>query len=257
MTFATPKEAAEALIQAAANYDLPTLTKILGPDGEDLVSTKDPVQDKNSATSFAAKAREKNSVVIDPKNSKLAILSIGDEDWPTPIPIVEKKGKWYFDSKAGREELLLRRIGRNELDAINICRGYVEAQKTYAEQVHGLLEGGSDLLIIETIFDTLNAKAAIVAIESVFAERGARVPVMISVTFADKSGRNLSGQTVDAFWTSVRHANPIAVGANCGLGPEETRPYLVELARIADTYTSCHPNAGMPNALGGYFSGSG
>ena len=90
----------------------------------------------------------------------------------------------------------------------------------------------------------MNAKAAIVAIEQVFAERGARVPVMISVTFADKSGRNLSGQTVDAFWTSVRHVDPIAVGANCGLGPEETRPYLVELARIADTYTSCHPNAG-------------
>ncbi len=127
-----------------------------------------------------------------------------------------------------------------------------QVRDAYAVQVRGLLEGGSDLLIIETIFDTLNAKAAIVAIEDVFAERGARVPVMISVTFADKSGRNLSGQTVDAFWTSVRHANPIAVGANCGLGPEETRPYLVELARIADTYTSCHPNAGMPNALGGY-----
>jgi 5-methyltetrahydrofolate--homocysteine methyltransferase len=127
-----------------------------------------------------------------------------------------------------------------------------QVRDAYAVQVRGLVEGGSDLLIIETIFDTLNAKAAIVAIEDVFAELGRRVPVMISVTFADKSGRNLSGQTLDAFWTSVRHANPICVGVNCGLGPVETRPYLEELARIADTFVSTHPNAGMPNALGSY-----
>jgi 5-methyltetrahydrofolate--homocysteine methyltransferase len=127
-----------------------------------------------------------------------------------------------------------------------------QVRDAYATQVRGLLEGGSDALIIETIFDTLNAKAAIVAIEEVFAERGARVPVMISVTFADKSGRNLSGQTVGAFWNSVRHAKPLTVGINCGLGPAESRPYLEELSRIADTYVSCHPNAGMPNALGGY-----
>ncbi|MGH9888966.1 MAG: homocysteine S-methyltransferase family protein, partial [bacterium] len=127
-----------------------------------------------------------------------------------------------------------------------------QVRDAYAEQVRGLIEGGSDLLIIETIFDTLNAKAAIVAIEDVFVELGRRVPVMISVTFADKSGRNLSGQTLDAFWTSVRHANPICVGVNCGLGPVETRPFLEELSRIADTFVSTHPNAGMPNALGSY-----
>ncbi|HXX46616.1 MAG TPA: methionine synthase [Myxococcota bacterium] len=127
-----------------------------------------------------------------------------------------------------------------------------QVRDAYATQVRGLLDGGVDGLIVETIFDTLNAKAAIVAIEETFAARGARVPVMISVTFADKSGRNLSGQTLDAFWTSVRHARPICVGVNCGLGPSESRPYVEELARVADTFVSCHPNAGMPNALGGY-----
>ncbi len=127
-----------------------------------------------------------------------------------------------------------------------------QVRDAYATQVRGLLDGGVDALIIETIFDTLNAKAAIVAIEDVFAARGKRVPVMVSVTFADKSGRNLSGQTVDAFWNSIRHVKPISVGVNCGLGASESRPYLEELSRIADTYVSCHPNAGMPNALGSY-----
>ena len=127
-----------------------------------------------------------------------------------------------------------------------------QVRDAYATQVRGLLAGGVDALIIETVFDTLNAKAAILAIEEIFAERGARVPVMVSVTFADKSGRNLSGQTVDAFWNSIRHVKPISVGVNCGLGASESRPYIEELSRIADTYVSCHPNAGMPNALGGY-----
>ena len=127
-----------------------------------------------------------------------------------------------------------------------------QVRDAYATQVRGLLQGGVDGLIVETIFDTLNAKAGLVAIEEVFAERGERVPIFISVTFADKSGRTLSGQTVDAFWTSIRHAKPLCVGVNCGLGASETRPYLEELSRLADTLVSCHPNAGMPNALGGY-----
>ena len=135
-TFATPKEAAEALIKAAENFDLPALKEVLGPDGQDLVASEDAVQDKNRAAAFAAKAREKNEIAIDPKDSKRAILSVGNDDWPLPIPIVEKGGKWSFDTKAGREEILLRRIGANELDVIQICRGYVEAQKEYAEQKH-------------------------------------------------------------------------------------------------------------------------
>ena len=117
-TFATPQEAADALINAASNYDLSALLQIVGPDGEDLVQTKDPVQDKNQAEAFAALAKQKNSISIDPKNKNRAILVVGENDWPSPIPLVKKNGKWLFDSKAGRTEVLYRRIGTNELDAI-------------------------------------------------------------------------------------------------------------------------------------------
>ena len=120
--------------------------------------------------------------------------------------------------------------------------------EAYAEQIRGLVEGGVDLLLIETIFDTLNAKAAIAAATEV----APGVPLMISVTITDRSGRTLSGQTVDAFWLSVAHAEPLTVGVNCALGAAEMRPYLESLARIAPVYTSCHPNAGLPNAFGGY-----
>jgi DUF2950 family protein len=135
-TFATPKEAANALVQAAASFDVPALKEILGPGSEDLVSSEDSVHDRNRAAEFVTKAREKTSVSVDPKNPKRAILSVGNDDWPLPIPIVQKEGKWSFDTNAGREEVLLRRIGTNELDAIQICRGYVEAQKQYALEKH-------------------------------------------------------------------------------------------------------------------------
>jgi len=138
--FATPKEASEALIRALEPFDVPALKEILGPGGEDLVASEDPVQDKNNAAAFATKAREKNEVVIDPKNSGRAILSVGNDDWPLPIPLVKKGGKWSFDTKAGREELLFRRIGANELDAIEICRGYVDAQEAYALEKHDSAE---------------------------------------------------------------------------------------------------------------------
>ncbi|MFB3854034.1 MAG: methionine synthase [Vicinamibacterales bacterium] len=122
----------------------------------------------------------------------------------------------------------------------------------YADQVGGLIEGGVDLLLVETIFDTLNAKAAIAAIEGVFEERGIRLPVMLSATVTDRSGRTLSGQTVEAFWISVAHARPVSVGLNCSLGAREMRPWLEDLARVADTAISCYPNAGLPNAFGAY-----
>jgi hypothetical protein len=135
-SFATPKQAAEALIQAAATYDVPSLMGMLGPDGKDIVSSADAARDKSNAASFAAEAHEKTEVVVDSKNPNHAILSVGNEEWPLPIPIVKKQGKWYFNTKAGLKEILYRRIGTNELDAITICRGYVEAQKDYAEQIH-------------------------------------------------------------------------------------------------------------------------
>ena len=122
----------------------------------------------------------------------------------------------------------------------------------YEEQVRALLQGGVDALLVETIFDTLNAKAALFAIEGVFEELGRRVPVMISVTITDASGRTLSGQTITAFYDSVRHSKPFSVGINCALGGAEMRPYIQELARVAECYVSCYPNAGLPNAFGGY-----
>jgi hypothetical protein len=131
-TFDTPRAAADALIAAAADYDVPALKAILGPAGVDLVVTEDAVQDRNQGAAFAARAREKSEIVTDPKNANRAILVVGDEDWPSPIPIVRKDGRWSFDARAGRKELLNRRIGRNELDAIEVCHEYVDAQQEYA-----------------------------------------------------------------------------------------------------------------------------
>ena len=130
--------------------------------------------------------------------------------------------------------------------------GFDELAATYADGTRGLLDGGADLLLIETIFDTLNAKAAIFAVESVFEALGYRVPVMISGTITDASGRTLSGQTTEAFWNSVAHARPLSIGLNCALGPAALRPYVQELARIAPVLVSTHPNAGLPNEFGQY-----
>ena len=127
-----------------------------------------------------------------------------------------------------------------------------ELRSAYEDAVEGLLEGGVDLLLVETIFDTLNAKAALFAIEDVFEKTGERVPVMISGTITDQSGRTLSGQTAEAFWNSVRHVNPFTVGLNCALGAEQLRPYVAELSRIADTNLCTYPNAGLPNEFGEY-----
>jgi 5-methyltetrahydrofolate--homocysteine methyltransferase len=126
---------------------------------------------------------------------------------------------------------------------------FEELRAAYTEQLNGLLDGGIDLVLIETIFDTLNAKAAIFAVESVFEERGVRLPVMISGTVTDASGRILSGQTVEAFWNSVRHARPITIGLNCALGAALMRPYVAELSKICDTYVCVYPNAGLPNPM--------
>src|SRR6266699_2706656 len=134
--FNTPKEAADSLVQAAESFDVAVLTEILGPDSKDILSSEDPVSDKNKALAFASKAKEKASVGTDSKNSNRAILTVGNDNFPLPIPIVKQKGKWIFDMKTGREEILNRRVGANELDAIAICRGFVEAQHEYALEKH-------------------------------------------------------------------------------------------------------------------------
>jgi len=134
--FDTPKQAADALVQVAANFDVAAAKEILGPDSEDIVASEDPVQDKNRAAAFAAKAKEKMSVQTDKKNPNQAIVLVGNDDFPLPIPLVKQKGKWSFDTKVGREEILNRRVGANELNAIEICRGFVDAQHEYAMDKH-------------------------------------------------------------------------------------------------------------------------
>src|SRR3712207_4936322 len=138
----------------------------------------------------------------------------------------------------------------NDPGARNVT--YDELVEAYLSQADGLVDGGADVLLVETIFDTLNAKAAIFALETLFEQRGRRWPVMISGTITDASGRTLSGQVTEAFWHSVRHAQPLLVGLNCALGAKEMRPYIAELSRVADTFVSCYPNAGLPNAFGEY-----
>ena len=132
--FDTPEQAAEALVAAAEKFDVAGLEAIFGPAGHDLIITGEAVRDKETATAFAAQARTKMAVAVDPNNKNRAILSVGNEDWPSPVPIVKSGGKWSFDAKSGRQEILYRRIGQNELDAIQICHGYVEAQHEYALQ---------------------------------------------------------------------------------------------------------------------------
>jgi hypothetical protein len=132
-SFATPQLAADALIKAAESYDVPTLLAIFGPEGKDFVASADPVGDKNRAQEFVAKAHEKHSVSVEKTK---ATLLVGKDDWPLPVPIVLKRGQWYFDTTTGRREILFRRIGANELDAIQVAHGYVEAQKEYVSTIH-------------------------------------------------------------------------------------------------------------------------
>ena len=136
MSFPTSKLAADALVRAAENYDVPGLVLLLGAEGKDLVASEDPVADKARAHEFATKAKEKLAIVPDPKNSKRATVVVGNDDFPLPIPLVKRGTNWYFDTKAGHDEILIRRVGQNELNAIHICRGYVEAQNIYSKTIH-------------------------------------------------------------------------------------------------------------------------
>ena len=133
---------------------------------------------------------------------------------------------------------------------------FAELAQAYAESTRGLIEGGADIILIETIFDTLNAKAAIFAVKQVFADDGIELPIMISGTITDQSGRTLTGQLTEAFYNSLRHAEPISIGLNCALGPEDLRQYVHEMSRISEVYVSAHPNAGLPNEMGGYDLGA-
>ena len=175
--------------------------------------------------------------------------------------LAKKETDRFNQSQPGKPRFVVGSIGPtnrtaslspdvNRPDYRNVS--FEDLRETYAEATAGLMEGGADILMVETVFDTLNCKAALVAIDDVFSELGHRVPVMISGTITDASGRTLSGQTVAAFWNSVRHAKPVCVGLNCALGATELRPWLQELSRVAECPVSVHPNAGLPNELGGY-----
>jgi len=179
----------------------------------------------------------------------------------TAAQIAQAEATFYSEKTPDKPRFVVGTIGPtnrtaslspdvNRPDFRNIS--FEELRESYFEAVEGLIEGGSDILMVETIFDTLNCKAALVAIDDVFTQIGYRLPVMISGTITDASGRTLSGQTVEAFWNSVRHAKPIAIGLNCALGAPELRPWLLELAKVADCPVSVHPNAGLPNELGEY-----
>jgi len=136
MAFDTPQQAADAVIAAAADFDVAKLDAIFGPEGDDFVSGGDEVQNKNKAVDFAQEAKTNHSISTDPAKPNRATIIVGDEQWPFPVPLEKVNGKWYFDSKAGREAILYRRIGANELDAITVCRGYVEAQREYSLTIH-------------------------------------------------------------------------------------------------------------------------
>ena len=135
-SFATPQDAANALIEASEKYDVPALLGIFGAAGKDLVSSADPVQDKNNALAFAKSAKQSNAVLIDSKNPNRATLVVGEGQWPLPVPIVKAAGRWTFSTREGHKEILIRRIGSNELNAIQVCRGFVEAQHDYASEIH-------------------------------------------------------------------------------------------------------------------------
>jgi len=130
--FDSPQAAVDAVLKAASDYDTVALAKIFGPDGKEIYATGDAVQDKNRAESFVAEAKEKMEISVDPKTGRRAVLIVGNEDWPMPVPLAKTGSKWYFDTKAGKQELLYRRVGSNELDAIQVCRGYVDAQEEYS-----------------------------------------------------------------------------------------------------------------------------
>ena len=191
-------------------------------------------------------------VVADPFLQKLA------RDMNLAACRVARKAADVVEQATGRVRCVAGAIGPMPVSASTVVDvndpgfrpiNFRQLQASYTEQVEALLDGGVDTLLVETIFDTLNAKAALFAIESVFEQRGVRVPVMISGTITDRAGRTLSGQTVEAFWNSVSHVKPLSVGFNCALGPDLMRPHIEEISRIADCYVSAYPNAGLPDPM--------
>jgi len=210
--------------------------------GADLIET-----DTFNATSVAQADYGLEACVYDINVAAATLAKAATDDWTARTPA---KPRFVAGAIGPTNKTLSMSPDVNNPSFRAITYG--QLRDAYAEQVRGLLDGGCDCLLVETIFDTLNAKAALVAIDEVFEQRQSRVPVMISVTVSDRSGRTLSGQTIEAFWLSVAHARPFSVGLNCALGAREMRPHLVDLERVATCHLSCYPNAGLPNPFGHY-----
>ncbi len=179
---------------------------------------------------------------LNKKGAELAVAAIKETNCKTP--------KWVAGVLGPTAKTCSISPDVNDPGFRNIS--FDELVRAYTEATQGLLDGGADIILIETVFDTLNCKAAIFAVLEEFDRRQIRLPIMISGTITDASGRTLSGQTVEAFYNAIRHAKPVAVGLNCALGPDLLRPYVAELARICEVAVSVHPNAGLPNEFGGY-----
>ncbi|MGZ8790595.1 MAG: methionine synthase, partial [Thermoanaerobaculia bacterium] len=200
-----------------------------------------------SATSVAQSDYATEHLVRDINVEAARLARAAADEWTARTP---EKPRFVAGAIGPTNRMLS--ISPNVEDPAARAITFDELRVAYAEQVRGLVDGGADLLLVETIIDGLGAKAALFAIDEVAEETGTRLPVMISVTVTDRSGRTLAGQTIEAFWITIAHARPFSVGLNCALGAADMRPYLADLARVATCWTSCYPNAGLPNAFGEY-----
>jgi len=236
------------------NNDILTLTRpeiISGIHHAFLEAGADIIETNTFSSTAIAQADYGAEGVVRDLNVEAARLArAAADEWTARTP-----GKPRFVAGAIGPTNRMLSLSPDVEDASKRAITFEELRTAYVEQVRGLVEGGCDLLLIETIIDGLNAKAAIFAVDEVAEETGIRLPLMISVTITDRSGRTLAGQTIEAFWITIAHARPFSVGLNCALGAAEMRPYLADLSRVASCWTSCYPNAGLPNAFGEYDEG--
>jgi 5-methyltetrahydrofolate--homocysteine methyltransferase len=232
------------------NNDLLVLTRpdiIAGIHGEYFAAGADIVETNTFSGTTIAQADYALESVVRELNVEAARLArkVADE-WTAKTPDKPR----YVAGSCGPTNKMLS-MSPNVQDPGFRAVTFEQVRDAFAEQIDALMEGGVDLLLAETFIDTLNLKAFLVAMEDVFERRHRRIPLMISVTIVDKSGRTLSGQTIEAFYTSIEHAKPLTIGINCSLGASEMRPYIAELSQLATTsYICCYPNAGLPNAFG-------
>ncbi len=245
---------AEHPLPLKGNNDILTLTRpeiISGIHHAFLEAGADIVETNTFSSTAIAQADYGTEGVVRDLNVEAARLArAAADEWTARTP-----GKPRFVAGAIGPTNRMLSLSPDVEDASKRAITFEELRTAYVEQVRGLVEGGCDLLLIETIIDGLNAKAAIFAVDEVAEATGIRLPLMISVTITDRSGRTLAGQTIEAFWITIAHARPFSVGLNCALGAAEMRPYLADLSRVASCWTSCYPNAGLPNAFGEYDEG--